>query len=328
MAAVVVRPPLTLGLTAEPWHARRTVAEKNAATRTVQPDAFLLSWAEDVLRQALRRSPLLDARSYEIFGQGSRVNNTYIEHASDIDLVLMLKMPFESNVDALDEPGMDHFRERYQAYHYGWEEFREDVLAALGESYVVRMGRRCVNVDSPESLFGEMVDILLATEYRLYSAFPSPGVEVYEQGVFFRDREGRRIVNFPKQHRRSGDLKDLSTGGRFKEVVRTAKRNRRMAERKRMIAEGAAPSYLLECLLYNVPDNVYRTSSPGEAYSGAFEWLRRCHREDPVSFAELPCQNGINRLFGKSPDQWEAGGAGGIIDILHEIRSPGLVAAP
>jgi hypothetical protein len=319
VAAVVVRPSLTPGLTAEPWHARRTVDEPSAAALTGQPDAFLMSWAEGVLRDALCRSSLLDARPYEIFGQGSRVNNTYIDQASDIDLVLMLKMPFESNVEALDEAGMDTVRERHQPGIYGWEEFCADVLAALGESHIVRMGRRCANVDDPDSLFGEMVDILLATEYRLYSAFPAPGVELYEQGVFFRDREGRPIVNFPKQHRRNGDEKDLRTSGRFKEVVRTAKRVRKLAERERMIAEGAAPSYLLECLLYNVPDHVYRTSSPGQANRGALEWLRRCHREDPVSFAELPCQNGINRLFGAGPDQWEAGRAGRIVDVLHEI---------
>lgn len=295
------------------------VDEQGAAARTGQPDAFLLSWAEGVLREALRRSHLLGSRPYEIFCQGSRVNNTYIEDASDIDLVLMLKMPFESNVEALDEAGMDNFRERRQVGLYGWEEFRDDVLAALGESYVVRMGRRCVNVDTPDSLFGEMVDILLATEYRLYSAFPAPGVELYEQGVYFRDREGRPIVNFPKQHRRNGDEKDLRTGGRFKEVIRTAKRVRRLAERELMIGEGAAPSYLLECLLYNVPDHVYRTSSLGEAYRGALEWLRRCYREDAVSFAELPCQNGINRLFGAGPDQWDVAGTGRIVNILQQI---------
>ncbi|MGW3858012.1 hypothetical protein [Micromonospora arida] len=286
-------------------------------------DAFLLPWAEGVLHEALCRSPLLDARPYEIFGQGSRVNGTYIEHGSDIDLVLMLKMPSEPNIEVLDETGMDDFKQRHKTSLYGWEEFRDGALAALGESHTVRMGRRCVNVDDSDSLFGEMVDILLATEYRLYSASPEAGVESYEQGVFFRDREGRPIINFPKQHRRNGDKKHLRTGGRFKEVVRMAKRVRRMAEREQMIAKGAAPSYLLECLLYNVPDHVYRRSPLGEAYRCALEWLNWCHREDPVSFAELPCQNGINRLFGAGPDQWVVGEAGKIIDVLHDIQSPG-----
>jgi len=267
--------------------------------------AFLVSWAEGELRAALSRSPLLDPRPFEIFGQGSRVNNTYLEQSSDIDLVLMLKTPFVSNVESLEEAG-----------RYDWADFRDDVLTVLGESYTVRMGRRCANVDAPDSLFAEMVDILVATEYRLY---PASGGEDYEQGVFFRDREGRSIVNFPKQHRRNGDAKDLRTGGRFKQVVRAAKTIRRQAERERLIAAGTAPSYLLECLLYNVPDHVYRTPSVEAAYRGSLAWLRRCHREDPVSFAELPCQNGINRLFGAGPDQWQAGDAGRIVDVLPEI---------
>ncbi|GIF03397.1 nucleotidyltransferase domain-containing protein [Actinoplanes siamensis] len=251
------------------------------------PDAFLLSWAEGVLRDALHRSPRLDSRRYEIFGQGSRVNGTYLEPTSDIDLVLMLRAPFGAG--------------------YGWEDFRDDVLAVLGESYTVRMGRRCLNVDDPDSLFGEMVDVLVATEHRFQLA---PGR--YEQGVFFRDREGRPIVNFPKQHRRNGDAKDGRTGGRFKAAVRTAKRVRKLAERERMIAEGAAPSYLLECLLFNVPDRVYRGGRP---YRAALDWLHR-HAD---SLAGLPCQNGINRLFGPGPDQWEPGQAVRIIDVLHEI---------
>ncbi|MEU0467580.1 hypothetical protein ABZ215_26560 [Amycolatopsis sp. NPDC006131] len=314
MPSALTRPPLA--------------GKEDAAARSGQLDAFLLAWAEGTLREALCRSPQLDGRLYEIFGQGSRVNNTSVDHGSDIDLVLMVRMPFKSNVEALDQRGLGNFRKRYHADPYDWDDFRDDVLAALGESYVARMGRRCVNVHAPDSLFGEMVDILVATEYRLYSAFPEPGVEVYEQGVFFRDHNGQSIVNFPKQHRRNGDQKDLRTGGRFKGAVRAAKRARRLAERERMIAEGGAPSYLLECLLYNVPDEVYQMSSPGEEYRGAVEWLRWCHREDPASFAELQCQNGVNQLFGKGPDQWEACTAATIVEVLREVRDPGPVAAP
>lgn len=280
-----------------------------------------------MLHETLNWSSLLDARSYEIFGQGSRVNDTFIEPTSDIDLVLMLKMPFRSNVDNLDGPGTSHFTQCNRAEPYKWEDFRDDVLTTLSKSYVVHMGRRCVTIDAPQSLFGEMVDILLATEYRLYLPSPSPGVEIYEQGVFFRDREGRPIVNFPKQHRRNGDQKELRTGGRFKEVVRAAKRVRNLAEQELMIAEDAAPSYLIECLLYNVPDNIYEISSAGEAYNNAIDWLRRLHYEAPAPFADLYCQNGINRLFGEGPDQWSVSAAANVINVLYEIRGHESVAA-
>lgn len=73
------------------------------------------------------------------------------------------------------------------------------------------------------------------------------------------------------------------------------------------------PSYLLECLLWNVPDEVFRSPAP---YRDALGWLRRC---DPAVFAGLYCQNGINRIFGPGPDQWDPMGTGRIIDVLHSI---------
>ncbi|GLY06689.1 nucleotidyltransferase [Actinoplanes sp. NBRC 101535] len=239
-------------------------------TMALRSPEFWLPWAEKELRDALGRSTLLDTRRYEIFVQGSRANGTALDDTSDIDLVLMLTGPHD--------PG------------YGWEEFRDDVLTTMGKSYRVRMGRRCLNVDEPDSLFGEMVDVLVATEHR--------------GGVFFRDKNGLPIVNFPKQHRRNGDAKDLRTGGRFKQAVRAAKRAR--------VENGVpAPSYLLECLLYNVPDNVFDLVS----YRSALGWLRE-HRDE---LDGLYCQNGINRLFGPGPDQWDADQVARIIDVLHQI---------
>ncbi|BEL03958.1 nucleotidyltransferase [Actinoplanes sichuanensis] len=247
-------------------------------------NGFLLAWAERALREDLGR---FDPQTFEIFGQGSRVNGTHLDHTADIDLVLMLKQPLSS----------------------GWEQFRDDVLTTLGESHTVRMGRRCLNVDDPDSLFGEMVDVLVATEFRW---FPVPGDSHYEQGVFFRDLEGRPIVNFPKQHRRNGDAKDRRTGGRFKQAVRSAKR----ARREHPVDVEDVPPYLIECLLFNVPDRVYLA---GADHRDAAAWLRRAHRDHPVAFAGLPCQNGINRIFGPGPDQWEPGAAARIIDVLQQI---------
>ncbi|MDR7273595.1 hypothetical protein J2S41_000373 [Catenuloplanes atrovinosus] len=283
---MVVRAPVGCGRPAGRWRTNRAIADELAAVRGAQDDAFLVEQAKAQLRAALGRSPLLDGCDYEVFGQGSRVNDTSVGAASDIDLVLMLKNPDAS-----------------------WAGFRDHVLATLGESFPVHMGRRCLNVDEPGTLLGEMVDVLVATEHRRY---PVRGAGAYQQGVFFRDHDGRPIVNFPKQHRRNGDAKDVRTGGRFKAAVRTIKRVRALAG----LDHAAAPSYLLECLLYAVPDHVYRAAASfPDAYRGALGWLRRCDRE---TFAELRCQNGMNRLFGAGPDQWDPAGAGRIIDVLHE----------
>ena len=161
------------------------------------PDEFRLSWTEAVLRDALRYSGRLDEHPYEVFLQGSYANHTNITESSDVDLVVMLTLPFEENVAALDPNGLKNFVDRYEDTWYGWEEFREDVLASLRESYFVAEGNKCVDIRDWDSLVRVPADIVPTIEYRLYSAFPTPQHEVYEEGVFFRDRLGHPIVNSP-----------------------------------------------------------------------------------------------------------------------------------
>ncbi len=280
------------------------------------PGRFTLSWTEAVLREALQYADRLQDRPYEIFLQGSYANRTTIRQSSDVDLVVMLTLPFEENINALDPAGRINFADRYEETFYGWEHFREDVLAALREQYFVKEGNKCVDIHDWDSLVRVPADILPAIEYRWYSAFPLPDVEVYEQGVFFRDSAGTPIVNFPKQHLRNGNAKDLVTGGRFKQIVRVAKHARRAAVTGKVLDAGAAPSYFVECLFFNVPDDDYRTALP-KAYDNAVSWLDACRRERPTEFAGLSCQNGLVPLFGTGPDQWSVEAAGQLIDALR-----------
>jgi predicted nucleotidyltransferase len=276
------------------------------------PGQFMLSWTEAVLREALQYATRLRDHPYEIFLQGSYANRTNIKQSSDVDLVVMLQLPFEENVEALGTPDLANFTKRYEETFYGWEEFREDVLASLREQYFVQEGNKCVDIRDWDSLVRVPADILPAVEYRLYEAFPLPGVEIYEEGVFFRDGDGTPIVNYPKQHLRNGNAKDVLTGGRFKQAVRVAKHARRKAAQEEV---SAAPSYFIECLFFNVPDGEYRTTL-SQAYRNAVTWLDSCRRERPGEFAGLLCQNQLVPLFGGGPDQWPVEDAGRLIDAL------------
>jgi len=284
------------------------------------PGDFMLSWTEDVLREALRYARRLGERPYEIFLQGSYASRTNIDELSDVDLVVMLQLPFEEDIDALDVAGKANFDRRYWEDFYGWEDFREDVLDSLRESYFVDPGNKCIGICDWDSLARVPADILPALEFRLYSAFPNPFTEIYQQGVFFRDGAGNPITNFPKQHVANGNDKDLRTGRRFKQVIRVAKHARRLAVQQRLLDEGMGPSYLIECLLYNVPDEFYRAALP-DAFYGAVDWLHRCCHEKPKTFAELPCQNELIALFGDGPDQLKVLAAEKLIDALLKVQS-------
>ncbi|WP_127507785.1 nucleotidyltransferase domain-containing protein [Actinoplanes solisilvae] len=283
------------------------------------PGEFMLSWTEEVLRDALTYARRLRERPYEIFLQGSYANGTNIGQTSDVDLVVMLQLPFEEDVEALDAAGRNNFERRYEEDFYGWEDFRQDVLSALRESHFVDPGYKCVGIRDWDSLLRVPADILPALEFRRYSDFPTPVTEVYHQGVFFRDGDGRSITNFPKQHRVNGNDKDFRTGRRFKQVVRVAKHLRGLAKEQGLLDGITAPSYLIECLLYNVPDEVYRAALP-DAAGGALDWLAHCCRTDPEAFAALPCQNELNDLFGDGPDQLDTVNAGRFLATLPRVR--------
>lgn len=73
---------------------------------------------------------------------------------------------------------------------------------------------------------------------------------------FYADGENEPIVNWPEQHYSNGVAKNLNTGYRFKKAVRALKNLKYdmeangNAEQKKAARE--APSYLVECLVYNV----------------------------------------------------------------------------
>jgi hypothetical protein len=277
-----------------------------------RPDSLLPGWTVDVVSDALGSGHLAAAlpgdgdkrHLYEVYVQGSLANDTNIKRNSDVDLVIQLKMPFEEDLEDLDGASEERFREYYHRSEYEWEDFRLDVEATLKRSFWVDSGNRCVTVKDWDSLVRLPADILVAVEFRRYKAFPSLIGEDFDEGVFFRDGAGTPIVNYPKIHLANGKTKNRATGGRFKEVIRVAKFVR--------APEAPAPSYFIECLLYNVPDPVYLGRSGGRAFGDVFAWLRE-HVDEIEGWT---CQNGIVKMFGPHAEAWDIKPARKFIDAM------------
>jgi len=76
----------------------------------------------------------------------------------------------------------------------------------------------------------------------------------YNSGTQLFPDSGGKIINWPRQNYANGVSKNDATGRRFKAVVRIFKRLRiEMAENGQQAA-APIPSYLLECLAWNVPN--------------------------------------------------------------------------
>jgi hypothetical protein len=94
-------------------------------------------------------------------------------------------------------------------------------------------------------------DIIPATKY----CFVTPTYQREGIELILDKPDGRRHFNYPDQHFDNGVAKNNRTGRRYKRAVRILKN----IENK-LVAEGslaAFPSFLIECIAYNISDPVY-----------------------------------------------------------------------
>jgi hypothetical protein len=90
------------------------------------------------------------------------------------------------------------------------------------------------------------------------------------------------VVNYPKLHSARCTDKHQATHQWFKPVVRIFKNMRNRAVSDGRLAAAVAPSYFLEGMLYNVPDNLFGVSY-GQSVTKALVWLRDCDRSTLVT---------------------------------------------
>ncbi|MFG3299371.1 nucleotidyltransferase [Micromonospora chersina] len=280
-----------------------------------RPPSFLPEWTKSVLEDALDDAPQLrDKCRFETYVQGSYANETNIDGHSDVDLVVQMRLPFEEEIGRLSVDDEKRFWETYGDTVYGWPQFRADVLARLREFFFVHEANKCVDIRHFDSLLRIPADVVPAIEYRDYSGFPAPGREEYTEGIFFRDRAGQPIINFPKQHLRNGRKKDARTERMFKPIVRVFKNAR---NRCGDLDPAEAPSYFIECLVHNIDDAVFRQPLH-QAYPACVHWLA----EKRTALGGFMCQNGMISLFGDDGHQWRPASARRLIDALTEQLKP------
>jgi hypothetical protein len=275
-----------------------------------RPSSFFLEWTWTVLVEKLNDAPQLAGRcDFEIYAQGSYANETNVDPHGDVDLVVQMKLPFEEEITELPDADEVRFWTKYGDATYRLPQFRADVIARLKEYFFVSEADKCLDIEYLDSPLRVPADIVPAIEYRDYSGFPAPGEEYYEEGIFFRDAAGRPIINYPKQHLINGRRKDARVGRGFKPVVRVFKNAVKNTDG---FDPATAPSYFVECLVYNVADDAFE-GPIHEAYPACLRWLG----DNRDAFAEFVCQNEIVRLF---DGPWKVGDAHELIKALMEAQ--------
>lgn len=206
--------------------------------------------AEKLVKDAIRSSSRLKDASLQIFGQGSYANDTNVRLNSDIDINIMYTGAFYYD---LPTGGNKQDYGLNNPVAYSFDTFKDDVEVALVEYFgrnFVKRENKCITVIANSTRVE--TDVVPTWAYRRYNQDKS-----YTQGVYFKPDEGTSIRSYPKQHVDNGKLKNGRTQKRFKRLTRILKKIRyKMIEDNVYFSENIS-SFLIECLLWNVPDRIF-----------------------------------------------------------------------
>ena len=269
------------------------------------PESQLSRWSDhgaqasskrthEAIHRALNAYRWPHGMTYDFYLQGSYRNDTNIRGDSDVDVVLELTSTFKHDVTSLSQYEQDVLASSFTPAAHNWNDFRRETLKALEAGFgsrLVAQGNKSIKLKAAPPRLA--ADVVVCLTHRRYDSSYS-----YVEGItFWALCDKRWIVNYPKEHYKNGADKSGRTWDRYKRTVRMFKNARNHLQSSDRISAELAPSYFVECLLYNAPDLAFQ---PGfqDTYRSIVSWMVQ------DSLDGLVCQNGQQWLFGPSPEQW------------------------
>ena len=205
------------------------------------------------ITRTVKEDERLSGRNIQVFRQGSYENRTNVKKDSDVDIVVCL-------YDAFFHDGLSEEDEKILGLRdaeYGYYTFKRDVEEILINEFgntMVERKNKCIIVKGND--YRVTADVVPCLEHRRYSSRDN-----YISGIEFWSEGGKRIINWPKQHYENGVLKNNTTDRAFKSVVRILKNAKNDMVDTGLVSDDSMPSFLLECLVWNVPDENFKYST-------------------------------------------------------------------
>lgn len=298
------------------------IPESQLETWSKQGATVTAKATHESIRNALssEKSPIKDRisnGSIEIYLQGSYKNDTNIRGDSDVDLVVELNTAFGHNAHELPADQKRLHDLAYGSATYDWENLRSDIIKALNSYYESRYvndtGNKALKLLAvPGRLKADIVPVV---RFRKYRHFLGTDNFKSERGIKFYHRATKKpIINFPHHHFNNGKDKNSEsrTNGWFKPTVRILKNARSYLIDNNVLSKETTPSYFLQSLIYNVPDNLF-----GNSYNDTVFNVLKYLYEKPIS--NFQCQNDLHPLFGETTEQWNEPNAVLTIQKLVEL---------
>lgn len=254
---------------------------------------------EGVLRG--ENSLITNKKSVSIYLQGSYRNNTNIHGNSDVDVVVETSNVFYGDASELLDQKKQVYDSLRNSSDYTWSVYKKEVLDTLINYFGkanVEIGNKSIKINTGSY----EADVVPCIQYRKYYDYGySLDQQKYIEGMkFLTTKEIREVINYPKRHYSFGTEKNQQTGEMYKKIVRIFKNIKSTLVNSGKLEKGTAPSYFVENLLYNVPNEQYVKNNFSQTVFNILKWLGD-NRNKMETFI---CQNKIVYLFGAAQEQW------------------------
>ena len=253
-------------------------------------------------------------KDFEIFLQGSYKNTTNIYGDSDVDVVIRLDSIFYTDLYFLTDEEKARYNAQRSGSTYSLDEFKASVIAWLVQRYGsdVRPGKKAVFLKGNGTR--RDADVLVCAKLRRFYAFPAYGDPNYVDGICFFLPDGTRVENYPEKHSGNCTAKHQETRQWFKHTVRILKNLRNTMVEKKIIADGLAPSYFIEGMLYNVPTDRFGGTEQ-LSFNDVLTWLLAANR------SEFVCANQQFKLLGNGHMTWPAANCTAFLNAVNAYNN-------
>jgi predicted nucleotidyltransferase len=246
--------------------------------------------------------------------QGSYGNDTNVYKESDVDVLIELReSTFYNDLSSLTPPELATFKATYPDASYNFAEFRTDVLSHLQARFGTdtNPGQKAICINASGNR--RKADVVVCVEFRRYRKFPNVAGADFESGICFYTTEGTRIVNYPAQHSANATAKHQAANEWFKPLVRIYKNMRNRLVANELLTAAIAPSYYIEGLLYNVPNDKFGTNYV-DSFMNTFNWLWAADR------SQFLCVNRQYKLLdGPANVTWSSVNCNAYLEALRKM---------
>jgi len=251
-------------------------------------------------------------KNFLVFLQGSYGNDTNIYSESDVDVVIRLDSVFFHDLSEMPQEQQSAFIAAHTDSTYKYDNFKSDVITTLNTNFgqSVKAGTRAIKISANGNR--RNADVLIATEHRRYHKFISVSDQEYDLGICFFTSTGTKIANYPKQHSANCTMKHQATNTWFKPTVRILKNMRGKLVENGAISKDIAPSYFLEGLLYNVPNDKFGISY-SDTLVACLNWILKADR------TKFVCANEQYYLLRNSDVTWSEINCNKFLDEIKSL---------